>query len=248
MTNKNTYTELGKNKLQRIINTSVSLSDVLTKLGLSNNGSGSYFMLNKYIKIFNIDIAFMEINKKHRAYNKDPKKKLSHKELFIANSTISRSTIRRRILSENLLPYKCNECGIPPIWRGNPLSLHLEHINGVNNDHRLENLCFLCPQCHSQTKTYAGRNNTKEFKKQVKHICDKCGKPKSHGAILCKDCADEKAQYVPRPTKETLWEEIQTTPFTTLGKQYDVSDNAIRKWCKTYGLPHTKKGIKEFKK
>ena len=49
------------------------------------------------------------------------------------------------------------ECGISE-WLGNPLALQLDHINGVNNDHRLTNLRFLCPNCHSQTDTYAGKN------------------------------------------------------------------------------------------
>ena len=55
------------------------------------------------------------------------------------------------------MEYKCQKCGISE-WLGNPLTLQLDHINGVNNDHRLTNLRFLCPNCHSQTDTYAGKN------------------------------------------------------------------------------------------
>ncbi|MBX9580218.1 MAG: HNH endonuclease [Gemmataceae bacterium] len=47
----------------------------------------------------------------------------------------------------------CTRCGISE-WQGCPLSLHLDHVNGVNNDNRLENLRFLCPNCHSQTESY----------------------------------------------------------------------------------------------
>lgn len=46
-----------------------------------------------------------------------------------------------------------------PSWNGQPLVLQLEHKNGINNDNRLENLAFICPNCHSQTPTYAGRNS-----------------------------------------------------------------------------------------
>ena len=54
---------------------------------------------------------------------------------------------------------ECAICGIGPVWCDQPLVLQLDHINGVNNDNRIENLCYLCPNCHSQTPTFAGRNS-----------------------------------------------------------------------------------------
>lgn len=71
-----------------------------------------------------------------------------------------RSRIKALILDRGLLKYECAECAISQ-WRGKKLSLHLDHINGVNNDNRLENLRFLCPNCHSQTETYCGKANKK---------------------------------------------------------------------------------------
>ncbi|VBB18632.1 HNH endonuclease [Yasminevirus sp. GU-2018] len=64
----------------------------------------------------------------------------------------------KRLLDEKMLENKCYDCGIDPNWMGNPLSLQLDHINGVHNDHRIENLRLLCPNCHSQTPTFGGRN------------------------------------------------------------------------------------------
>jgi hypothetical protein len=69
----------------------------------------------------------------------------------------SRAGMRKRILRENLMEYKCNECGISE-WKGKKLSLHLDHINGDRWDHKIENLRFLCPNCHSLTETYTGKN------------------------------------------------------------------------------------------
>ena len=69
----------------------------------------------------------------------------------------SRRGVRQRILKEGWLEYECNECNIKD-YNGKPLSLELDHINGKRDDHRLENLRFLCPNCHSQTKTFRGKN------------------------------------------------------------------------------------------
>ncbi|HWF50270.1 MAG TPA: HNH endonuclease [Solirubrobacteraceae bacterium] len=51
----------------------------------------------------------------------------------------------------------CERCGLID-WQGDPLTLALHHINGERHDNRLENLMLLCPNCHSRTDTYAGRN------------------------------------------------------------------------------------------
>jgi 5-methylcytosine-specific restriction endonuclease McrA len=72
----------------------------------------------------------------------------------------SRYNVKMRLLRSGLLKDECSACGLTH-WRGKRLSLHIDHINGVKNDHRLENLRMLCPNCHSQTETYGGRNAKK---------------------------------------------------------------------------------------
>jgi len=62
-----------------------------------------------------------------------------------------------RLLREGLIKNQCSRCGISD-WRGKPLAIHIDHINGAKNDWRLENLRMLCPNCHSQTPTFGGRN------------------------------------------------------------------------------------------
>lgn len=79
-------------------------------------------------------------------------------EAFVENSKVSRKNIKSRIIYDNLLEYKCSVCNLGNTWNGIELSLQLDHVNGVSNDHRLSNLRFLCPNCHSQTHTYAGKN------------------------------------------------------------------------------------------
>lgn len=70
---------------------------------------------------------------------------------------MARGSIKRRLLELGLLHECCSRCGIKQ-WRGKPLSIHIDHINGVKDDWRLENLRMLCPNCHSQTPTFSGRN------------------------------------------------------------------------------------------
>lgn len=86
------------------------------------------------------------------------KRTISDEMMFCADSLVGRCQVRERILQDSLLTYECTECDCLPEWRGKPMSLVLDHINGVNNDHRLENLRFLCPNCNSQTDTFSGRN------------------------------------------------------------------------------------------
>lgn len=78
-------------------------------------------------------------------------------EVFVENSRFANELVKKRIIKDNLMEYKCNKCSINS-WQGISLVLELDHINGKNKDHRLENLRFLCPNCHSQTETYKGRN------------------------------------------------------------------------------------------
>ncbi len=76
---------------------------------------------------------------------------------LLESPTRCRNHIKQRPLSAGLLQNRCQTCGLME-WQGKPLSMHLDHINGVKNDNRLANLRMLCPNCHAQTETYGGRN------------------------------------------------------------------------------------------
>lgn len=87
-------------------------------------------------------------------------------ELPIADLT-DRASVRYRILRDDLLPYLCEGCDNKGEWMGQPLTLHLDHRDGDCSNHELENLRFLCPNCHSQTETYAGRNTGRQREKRT---------------------------------------------------------------------------------
>jgi hypothetical protein len=79
------------------------------------------------------------------------------RELLVNGTSRGRFNIKCRLIEAGLKDDRCERCGIGE-WRGNPLSVQLHHINGDGKDNRLENLELLCPNCHSQTETYGGRN------------------------------------------------------------------------------------------
>jgi hypothetical protein len=80
-----------------------------------------------------------------------------------------RRHIKTRLLNAGLLTNKCEGCGLAE-WRGQPITMHLDHVNGVRNDHRLANLRMLCPNCHSQTETYGGRNARRRRQLQEQRV------------------------------------------------------------------------------
>lgn len=87
--------------------------------------------------------------------------------LFSEESPYDRKAVKRIIIENNLIPYGCATEGCPcknGEWRGKPITLQLEHKNGIGNDNRLENLEFLCPSCHSQTDTFRGKNTARAKK------------------------------------------------------------------------------------
>jgi 5-methylcytosine-specific restriction endonuclease McrA len=86
------------------------------------------------------------------------KSKFNSKEMFCENSTYPRSRLRKNVINEKLIKYQCSICGNEGEWLGKKLTLDLDHINGNHNDHRLENLRFVCPNCHSQTPSFRNKN------------------------------------------------------------------------------------------
>lgn len=136
----------------QIVQESNSYSDCLRALGLGTRGGSSTDILKR--RIAELNCSTEHFGKQLQSVSA----KYSLEEILVENSSYANiSRLKQRLVNEGKMEYKCQKCGISE-WLGNPLTLQLDHINGVNNDHRLTNLRFLCPNCHSQTDTYAGKN------------------------------------------------------------------------------------------
>lgn len=97
---------------------------------------------------------------------------------------------------------------------------------------------------HLEELTYPLRQ-VKDFSKK-EHYCVDCGREIGKGAVRCRSCANIAQQLCDRPSREELKALIRDTSFVQIGEQYKVTDNAIKKWCKKYGLPSRKKDIKQY--
>lgn len=104
----------------------------------------------------------------HQMVELSKSKRFTNEQVFVENSSYPRHRLKERIIKERIVAYSCEECGNEGEHNGKRLVLQLDHINGINNDHRLENLRFLCPNCHTQQDTYAAKNIGKHVGKVLR--------------------------------------------------------------------------------
>lgn len=188
---ENKIYKLSDEQFVELLKKSSTISEVLFKLGYTVKGnSWGYSQVKRRMDDLNLDYsifkgksAVMKITKLNNVKKED---------ILKENCRHQRTVLRRYVIKNNLIPYKCAICGCTE-WQGKTLSLELDHINGVNNDNRLENLRFLCPNCHSQTSTYGSRNqqlNSSEYdipddlRKMVEEKYDEVKNVKKVSSIL----------------------------------------------------------------
>lgn len=136
----------------------ISRQSTLKELGLDPHTGSNVKWIEKKIRELNIItchwIGIGHLKGKSHSWTK----KIPLASILVENSEYSSNTyLKKRLLDERILVYICYNCGINE-WMGKRLSLQLEHKNGINTDNRIENLELLCPNCHSLTETFAGKN------------------------------------------------------------------------------------------
>ena len=148
-------------ELQDLLDISTGYSNVLERMDLSPKGNNPK-TLKKVIKEYNLDESQMNINRKkvYSSCGKNTSDKRTFKIEDILNGkypNYQSSKLCKKLFKYNYKEKRCEECGIVD-WNNKPITFHLHHKNGDHTDNRLDNLQILCPNCHSQTETYAGKN------------------------------------------------------------------------------------------
>lgn len=161
------YKKYTKEWLSELCLCSNSIREVLIKAGRKYTG-GNYSLLKDKIKEYNIDISHFtgqrwNINKTAkddiRIYNQSIHREVYDVDsIFVKNSSVTQKVLRGYVIRHNLLDYVCSKCGCDGSWLDGKISLELHHIDGDNRNNLLENLEYLCPNCHALTSNYRGKN------------------------------------------------------------------------------------------
>ncbi|HEY2771543.1 MAG TPA: hypothetical protein VGI87_13290, partial [Solirubrobacteraceae bacterium] len=165
-------------------------------------------------------------------------------QILVEHSTFHRGHLKERLYDEGVKERVCEMCGQGERWQGRAMALILDHVNGVPDDNRLENLRIVCPNCAATLETHCGRKNRIEI---VEHACLHCGgayRPKYPSQRYCsRSCGRRdrgstaprpEARKVVRPSYDQLVAELEASSFLAVGRKYGVSDNAVRKWLRAY--------------
>jgi hypothetical protein len=143
-------------ELRTAVPKSFSVAQVLKTIGLRPAG-GNYKTVRSRILELGLDTSHFlgQGWLKGKSITLAPVRPLS--EVLVEGSSAKSHDLKLRLLREGLKHHICEGCE-GTTWRGKPIPLELEHVNGRSTDNRLENLALLCPNCHAQTSTYRGRN------------------------------------------------------------------------------------------
>lgn len=147
---------------RKIVENSNSIAQVIANLSLRKAG-GNYIVVNKYIKLYKIDISHFKDQKERYNYMIKNYVLRPLDSVLIENSNYSRGSLKKRLYKEGFLERKCCLCGQDENWNGMKISLILDHINGVHNDNRIENLRIVCPNCNAGLDTFAGKNSKNDI-------------------------------------------------------------------------------------
>lgn len=281
------WENFSKEEIEEIATSVCTYSEFGNRLGYT--GSTRFQVVRDIVSKFNLDVSHFC----------NPRKGKFDYSRFVYGKEIDGGRASKALIA--LRGHKCEHCGLEE-WFGEPVALEMHHIDGDRLNNVLENLQLLCPNCHSLTLNWKGRNskrkaqeyitdeeiiialqNNKNIRQalqdvglsdhgssysRIKKIAEqnnielKIDKNKSYN--YCIDCGKE---IIPRGTRcgkchrefikqrgierlpvsrDELKNMIRNTSFVQIGKYFDISDNAIRKWCKKLNLPHKTSEIKKY--
>jgi hypothetical protein len=232
------YTE---QEAREAIGASLSYAATLRRLGLCASG-GNAQTLRRWAERWAIATDHFDPYAGSAAASRARGRPLE--EILAVDSTYARSSLRKRLWSSGLKPRHCEMCGQDELWRGRPMGLILDHINGVRDDNRLENLRIVCPNCAATLDTHCGRKNRRDLER----TCARCSatfRPNRPEQRFCSTACgiryprgdgspNLKLRRVERPPHDVLLRAVAELGYSAVGRRYGVSDNAVRKWVRQY--------------
>lgn len=234
----------GEKEAREAVADSRSFAEALRKLGMSVAG-GNHRLFKEWVARWEIPTDHFDGGASVRRLPSKVAKPLD--EVLVQNSTYPRNKLKQRLYLEGLRERCCQMCGQDENWQGRTMSLILDHINGVPDDNRLENLRIVCPNCAATLDTHCGRKNRREPEIRTCKRCRKEFQAKycnhrycSHSCGTRWDRSKLRGKPMPeyrrvnRPPYEQLVAEIEATSYCAVGRKYGVSDNAVRKWVRFY--------------
>lgn len=232
-----------RENFETFVKNSHSVAEVIRLCQLQPNGA-NYRGFNKLAKIWGIDTSHFtgQAHLKGKSHGWANKRPLN--EILTIDSDYNTNRLKNRLIGAGLLEHKCSACK-NTTWNKLPIPIELDHIDGDHTNNTIENLRILCLNCHGQTPTWRGRNIKRKSNKEEKYKRRHNSKCKVCASLiitnktgLCSSCFNLKRSEN-LPNKEILielWREYKN--FTHLGRIYNVSDNAVRKWFIKYGIKY----------
>lgn len=226
------------------VESSFSYSEAIRRLGLRPAG-GNHKLFRKYVDgVWKISTAHFD-QERVRNLKLVPFEATPLCEVLVRGSSFSRRSLKARLYDSGLKRRQCEMCGQDETWQGKQMSLILDHINGVPDDNRLENLRILCPNCNSTLDTHCGRKNQTTPASRNCLVCGKEFRPKYSAHSYCsRDCGSRhanrhrkprpEARKVERPSYAQLLIDLSEMSMVKVDAKYGVSDNAVRKWVRWY--------------
>lgn len=192
-----------------------------------------------------------------------PSTRTPDSEIFTAGTKRSGNTLRTRLIG-NGVEYRCSEkdCPlhspeeviyvgeVPKVpWANKLITIQVDHIDGNNINNVMDNLRFLCPNCHAATDTYSGKNR-KSSKETRQKLCMDCNAPILRNSTRCKSCATAHTytigakndgtpatvRRIPWPPTETIVSSVEELGYKGYSRVLGVSDNSIRRHLRSQGV------------
>jgi len=225
--------KIDRNILEDIVKNSNSLSKILRACDADLHG-GTFTFLKKLLVEYNIDFSHITLTNNYDKYDKVIPAKSNNSRTYSIDDILSGkvsykgTVLKKRLFKLGYLKNECVKCGLGSEWLGEPIVLQLDHINGNNTDNALSNLRILCPNCHSQTETFSGRNLTGQRYSR------------SQTSKTSNECFLE--QNYPNMSKQELSLLLWEMPIFEMAKKYKIAKSTMQNIVNRLGLNKPPRG------